>query len=380
MTEEYQETGIRKRKLAPDLARGFMLLFISFAHAHVFLYSSDGSYTDLDQFIVLVRQIVIDGRAFPMFFLLFGYGMVQFMRSQEKKGSSWPYIGELFHRRGWCMLFIGLLHAVILFDDIIGMYGLATLLFFPLLRFTDKNLLWISGLFYLLIILTGAITARGFDPFSESTISSSAVQISVIAASAVRTSEWIVYTPLLVYQVVPGMLIGIWAARKQILDFPVNHRPLLVRISLIGIGAAVIGGIPLAMASSQYWPDVSAEMLTASKIIHTATGYLGGIGWAALIGLASIPLEKSRSTLIMAIAAAGQRSMTFYIFQSVIFVAFFSPYAGGFGNKMGQFGSDVTALVTWLASILIADVMRRLHLPGPAEYFLRRVTYNRSTH
>ncbi|MGN4127778.1 hypothetical protein ACMGD3_22665 [Lysinibacillus sphaericus] len=64
-----------KRKLAPDLARGFMLLFIALAHAHLFLFSTEREVTMMDKITVLFRQIFVDGRAFPLFSILFGYGL-----------------------------------------------------------------------------------------------------------------------------------------------------------------------------------------------------------------------------------------------------------------------------------------------------------------
>jgi uncharacterized protein len=118
----------RERKLTPDLARGFMLLLIALAHAYHFLYAVERETTQVDQVVVLIRQIFVDGRAFPVFFLLFGYGMVQLMRSQVLKGNNWVSMRKLFRRRGWWLLVIGFLHAVLLYDFTIGLYGMAMLI------------------------------------------------------------------------------------------------------------------------------------------------------------------------------------------------------------------------------------------------------------
>jgi len=223
------------RKLAPDLARGFMLLFIALAHAHVFLYAVDREITKVDQIVVLFRQVLVDGRAFPMFFLLFGYGMVQLMRRQEEKGTDWISIRKLFRRRGWLMILIGFLHVALLFEDIIALYGLATLLLVGFLRASDKKLLWIAGIFLVLVAIFGSLMPRGYDALIEDAALSTIALKNPFLASSIRIPEWIIYTPLLVYQVVPGMLIGIWAARRRILDNPEQHRLLLVRTSVIGI-------------------------------------------------------------------------------------------------------------------------------------------------
>lgn len=52
--------------------------------------------------------------------------------------------------------------------------------------------------------------------------------------------------------------------------------------------------------------------------------------------------------------------MTFYLFQSVVFVAVFSPFALGLQDRMGRSASLGVGFLTWSASVVIADLMRRL--------------------
>jgi uncharacterized protein len=77
---------ITKRKLTPDLARGFMLLFIALAHANQFISSSEREITFTDQVTVFIRQVLIDGRAFPLFAILFGYGCIKYIKGRREKG------------------------------------------------------------------------------------------------------------------------------------------------------------------------------------------------------------------------------------------------------------------------------------------------------
>lgn len=98
-----------KRKLAPDLARGFMLLFIALADANQFIFSTEREITFTDQLTVFIRQVVIDGRAFPLFAILFGYGLHQVWMCQERKGINWKdtkkiwvlsvFVANYMHRR-----------------------------------------------------------------------------------------------------------------------------------------------------------------------------------------------------------------------------------------------------------------------------------------
>jgi uncharacterized membrane protein YeiB len=103
----------------------------------------------------------------------------------------------------------------------------------------------------------------------------------------------------------------------------------------------------------------------------------GGIGAAALIGLIAIKMGRRRGPITNAIAAVGQRSMTFYLFQSFVFVAVFAPYAGGLGGYVSISGATVVAVMTWLLSVVIAAFMHFTNIRGPAEALLRRLTYQR---
>lgn len=74
----------RGRRPAPDLARGMMLL-VAPAHAHQCLKPPGHVITDGDRIVAYLRQIFIDGRAFPAFFLLLGYGLVQIIRRCKQR-------------------------------------------------------------------------------------------------------------------------------------------------------------------------------------------------------------------------------------------------------------------------------------------------------
>nr|WP_256256354.1 DUF418 domain-containing protein [Paenibacillus sp. BC26] len=113
--------------------------------------------------------------------------------------------------------------------------------------------------------------------------------------------------------------------------------------------------------------------------MHNITGYAGGLGWAALIGLISVyPRGIIVSKLTMAIAALGQRSLSFYLFQSIVFYIVFSERIGGLGASADQLGSDIVAWLTWFISILMAIFMQRANYAGPAEKLLRRLS-NKNT-
>ncbi|MDQ0900952.1 DUF418 domain-containing protein [Paenibacillus sp. V4I7] len=192
-----------------------------------------------------------------------------------------------------------------------------------------------------------------------------------------RSFYWASYSVILLHQVIPAMALGIWASRKKLLDHPEQHRGLPLRTAAVGLALSTFGGIPLALMSSLYWNYPSEATTAIAGSLHTVTGYAGGIGWAALIGFIAGSPRTIRSKLTMAIAALGQRSLTFYIFQSIVFFIVFADGIGGLGAIGNQLSSDIVAWLTWIVFIIIAEFMQRANYSGPAEKLLRRLTYRK---
>lgn len=90
--------AVSARSLAPDLARGAMLLLIALANVCLYQYGSlalgegiwEHGHQLADQVILLLETILVRDRAYPMYALLFGYGIVQLLRRHTGKGSTRP--------------------------------------------------------------------------------------------------------------------------------------------------------------------------------------------------------------------------------------------------------------------------------------------------
>ena len=145
-----------RRSLAPDLARGFMLLFIALVNAGFFLTGPDAVRDLADRLVVFVQLTLVTGRAVPLFALLFGYGAVMIARRVRASGGGWVQTRILLRRRGWVLLALGGVHGVLLLPvDILGAYGLALLVFVGLVRARDVTLWWTAG-------VLAAVSAAGY--------------------------------------------------------------------------------------------------------------------------------------------------------------------------------------------------------------------------
>ena len=231
-------TALTDRALGPDLARGIMLLFIALANSHYFLSGSsvlggfpqDGS--PLDRVVIWLIATFVDGRSFPLFGLLFGYGVAQIVRRQTGPPRT---TRRLLRRRSLVLIGLGLLDAFLFYvGDILAMYGVLLLLGAWVVRLRDRWLLLIAVPFLVLNTLPGGGSlATSTDPPDPSMLPPDLVSQLVDRAVIVG------YIALLgpIGFAVP-FLLGLMAGRRRILERPGQHRRLLGVTALVGVGAS----------------------------------------------------------------------------------------------------------------------------------------------
>lgn len=371
------------RALAPDLSRGFMLLLIAIVHASVFRAAwgegEDGGYLLADPLDMIVSGFVtlfIDDRGFALFAALFGYGAAQVYQRVTKEGREWPVVRALVRRRGRWLVVIGLGHTVLLaFGDVLAIYGLVALAFAGALRYSERKLLkralaWFAGgtLIYafgipmLFMILSGSAT----DPAAATPLTDLTERLG-----------WIPMMPLVFLNAVFPFLVGIWAARRRLLEEPERHREFLRKVAVYGISASVVLGAPYALTRVGAW-DAGVAGQIGFYWLNLMVSFAGGFGYAAVIALLCIRIGQRRGPVVTALVATGQRSMTCYLLQSVAWVVLSAPYLLGLGNSMSDLAALGMGVGVWLLTVLLADYMGRRGIRGPAEVFYRNMTYGRA--
>lgn len=376
------------RALAPDLARGGMLLLIALANVHLYLYGHPvgvrgypRDLSGLDRVVAVMQMVLVDGRAYPLFGLLFGYGIVQLAWRRAAVGLPARVVTRLVRRRGWWMLAIGFAHGALLWSgDIVGAYGLLAVFMAGLLvAGTDRGLLTVAGVGVLLTALLG-LGSGLMLPGDPQAFLPSVASANPVEALLTRLVEW----PLIglfgqMIAVFGAVAVGAWAARRRLLDEPNRHRRLLARVAVAGSLAAVIGGLPLALMAGQVWdePPLAAVLLAGS--LHGLGGYAGGLGYAALFGLLAVRLSRRRSPgpLAGALRDCGQRSLSCYLAQSVVFVTLLPAWTLGLGGGFSLWQATLVGAGAWTLILLVAAWSARRGHPGPAEVLLRRLTYGR---
>jgi len=349
-----------------------MLLLIALAHTHLFtefLAGPANTPTTADQITTAFTVMFVDLRSYPLFAALFGYGVAQIYRRRSEQAHPWPRTRGLLRRRGLWMIAFGLVHTMLLFPaDILAVYGLVTLLLVGVLRLSDRTLVILAAAWLPLAMAThslvAATTGRDMPLLPDGVADEFLFRVSLFAVLSVL---------MFVSTLVP-FLIGVLAARYRILEQPQEHLRLLRRTAAVGIPVAVLGGLPLALDKAGVWTDATAGDMMITSALHQVSGYAGGLGYAALIALIAVRCSVRPGPVTNALSALGQRSMTFYLAQSVAWAALFSSYTLNLPMTSPFVGVGV-AVAVWLTTVLLADLMRRRGVRGPAEVALRHLTY-----
>lgn len=304
------------RALGPDLTRGFMLLFIALANTHYFLSGRPvlGGYpltgSKIDAAVTWLLSTFVDGRAIPMFGLLFGYGVARIAHRQRERGARG--VRHLLWRRSAALVFVGLADALAFWvGDILAAYGVLLFLGVWLIRWKDHWLIAVAVAFLVLNALPSG---------DASTISREPPDSAMLPSDLASMIESRIPVALLIAALGPlGILcpfaLGLWAGRRQVLERPEQHRRLLAVIAIGGISAASLGAQPIALllAGAIEAPDPKALTWLAS--LHGTTGVLGGVGYSALFCSLASRFALRRGPVVGAIAAAGQRSMSCYLMR-----------------------------------------------------------------
>lgn len=393
-------TSMSARLLAPDLARGAMLLFIAVANAPWYLWGvqksaigahpADGSPADL--VAQTIALIAIDGRSYPMFAFLFGYGIVQLYRRQYEAGVSHRDARRLLRRRHLWMIAFGFVHALLLwYGDVVGAYGLAGLALCWLFLDRRDTVIRISVVVLVsLLAAFAAVSAAGgaliallvpadAAQFGAIEIPNPNGESSYLLAMVLRVGFWLALTPATAFLglVVPAViLIAFLAARRGVLEDPGAHRRLLRRTAVAGLAIGWGTGLLLALQNLDVF-GLSDDLDVAFVGLHTLGGLFGGLGYIALFALIAARLRSrggSPGPIAGALQAVGKRSLTCYLAQSVLFAPVLCAWGFGFGDDLTSWSVALYAVGVWLLTVVLAVVLERSGRRGPAEWLLRRLS------
>ncbi|MGA5445585.1 DUF418 domain-containing protein [Streptomyces umbrinus] len=428
MTTTSEETPVRRggvraeeRALAPDLARGIMLLLIVLSNTAFHLWAArrgpsgwqpaDGSW--LDHAVQFTMIIVLDLRVYPLFAFLFGYGMMQLFLRQTAAGNSERGAARILRRRSLWLIVIGLLHSTLLMaGDIVGYYGVLSLVLgLVFLRRSERALKrWICVGAVLMVffaaqpvvsaLLRGELGTLGDAGAEPGFMAYAAQEGNWLTAAHTRLETGLFVTFLASALALVGggyvvFLLGFWAARRRVLEEPGRHRTLLRRTAVIGIAVGWLGALPAALAHVGAL-DVPADAQSeegALTLLRDVTGNAAGLGYVAAVALfvqwwtsrrarvgagagADAGVEVGvGATVVTAVSAVGKRSLSCYLAHSLLFAPVLAAWGLGLGEHLSSWSMALFAVGVWLVTVAGAYALERAGRRGPAETVLRRLMY-----
>ena len=406
-------TGSRGlRYPAPDVARGFMLLLIALANVGVWVAGPEGrAPSTADRTWTFMRALFIDQRAYPLFALLFGFGLATMVNrrmasgidaycQQLTGGLRAPSAAELdqareqaavdarrlVRRRGLWMVLFGLIHGAFFPSEIIGTYGVVAVVFAGWFAHKHhKRQLAVCAL-VLLSQFVPVVLAMLFGSGGEAAASGAAVPAPAAAAptgageSMASALPWFVtnvngwfFTALsaaFTTMILPAAFLGARLADTDLIAHPERHRGLL---TVAGIGGLALGA--LGALHELLVPLTSAQPWAVDSTLIMILGLAGGCGWLAVLALyAGGPTADNRLTgLKRLLSNVGRRSMTAYLSQTAMFAGIFviAPRLTGRSVSPGAAASAAVAVMVWLTTVVLCAVLERRGMPGPFESLLR---------
>lgn len=373
---------LARRAAGPDLARGLSLLGIALANMVGWLHGREWTVllkqqggTGLDRTADVLIALLIDNRGFPLFALLFGYGIGVLHRRSVERGEGTKRFLARMGRRHLVLLGVGLAHAILLFSgDILVAYaliGMLVVLLIPRHRFA----LLLAGVIALPALgvwgwVDGTIGLSGQSGDAAASAPTYLASVQIRAEGALRELATGLITDI---ALLTPMAIGALAARIHLLERVEPNRDLLVPVARWGLLVGLLGAVPLTVVlvlDPGHAHLDSAMVLGVLGILHQVTGLAGALGLAAAAALVA---HRSTGVVLRGIEALGTISLSAYIAQSVLYLALFPPYALDLGARLGSAATAGIAVAGWLVMIPLALALHRHGRRGPLEHLLRRL-------
>lgn len=387
-----------------DVLRGFALLGILLMNIEAFVGPMAASFSGVDPTLTgkdhamdLLIYVLVQGKFYTLFSLLFGMGFA--VMSQRAASAGKPLAG-FYWRRSLVLLGIGLVHALLIWSgDILLTYALLSLL---LLAFADASTrtLLIVAVLSLLAPLCMMMALGLLGSILQANPASAAHWNELMAEQAgslptLIDSERLAYGSgsyaqanlqrirdlglnlsglTLTGPLVFGMfLMGAWFIRSGTIANPHSHDRLFARLRWLALPL----GLLLMLLSVWLQPSVDygkLDLVTMTAVtLATIAGVLmclGYMGWL-LRGLQQPWLAGKLAWL----APAGRMALTNYLLQSVVCTLIFNGYGMGYYEQLPRFWQPLFVMVLFAAQVAVSRLWLQAFRFGPMEWLWRCMTY-----
>lgn len=378
-----QPTLMNERNITLDVLRGFSLLGIILVN--LLAFNTPLPNVDLASFYTLpsdikwqqLLDIYVQGSFYPLFAMLFGYGLA--MQWQKSVARDQPFFSTGI-RRMVGLLIIGLLHAFLIWwGDILMMYAVFGTILLLFLRLQPVLLvvmaLFLNGLlqigFFILMPRTSfeegyyldvVSTQQALGTYATGTWKEIFDQRLLDLAVQNDITMWFVGF----FTILPYMLIGAAASKWQLIQRAKQVKGLWMALAVICI--------PLGIFLKNL-PILQERTFFLDYIKTYVGGPITALGYAAIIVL--LCMSPLIAKVMHPFAKVGRMSLTTYIGQSIILSVLFYGYGFGWYGKIGVQAGIVIALAIFVVQVIIAELWLARFKQGPIEWLWRKFTYGK---
>lgn len=370
-SESTSESTARTRDLTPDVARAVGLLGVAVVNAA--LLAPHAAVSTADKVTSAVVVGLLENRSWPMFALMFGFGIAAIAGKLQRLGVDAKARRRVLVRRNALLFAVGLAQVVLVFwGDILGVYGLTGMVVVALLGRSRRTLAVVGAISVVLWTVGTILTAT---PGGSDVVPSSPDFLASIGERLVVFAFWTGANGLLITHLAP-MLVGVVLYRSGALHRPAEHLALHRRLVALGLPIGLLGAVPLILMVTGAWTP-SSQVHAVALGVHAATGVLQGVAYVSAIALWSVRRTAAHRTGGPAarLAAVGSRSLTVYLVHSVLLGVSLSAWALDLAPRLSLAGTYGLGLGVWCVCAAVALVLSALGRPGPADAALRRLTY-----
>lgn len=389
---------------AMDVLRGFalggILLMNIEAMAGPLFAAMSGTDLELqgaDRAVDAAVYILVQGKFYTLFSLLFGMGFAVMMQRAERAGR--PF-ARLYLRRTLALLAFGLAHALLVWSgDVLVSYALMSL---PLLLFRNapqRALPWWAIAIYLLPVglmglfgLLGSLAqlepgaAAEFRKAMDQQAAGQAAMIEAqrlaygsgdfLAATAQRARDTLAmlgFLPFFGAHVLGMFVLGSWFVRSGAIARPADFAGLYAKLRWVALPLGLAAMLASWWLEPQMAPDRADLRMATAFGLHAVgsllmmLGYLGWIVGALQRGVGA--------RLLGLLAPAGRMALTNYLVQSLVCTLVFYGYGLGFFERMPRAWQPVFVAGLFAAQVAFSHAWLARHPQGPMERLWRAWTY-----
>ncbi len=394
----HQPIASDDRIVIMDIVRGFALFgillvnmpaLISTGLLHDF-YMVSPQYTGIDAILRLVLDLFVQGKFYPIFSFLFGWGFYLFMKRAEVKGLS---VYSLFTRRVVFLLALGLIHLIVFWTgDILHTYAIGG--FFLLLFYKRKTLTLVVWAFLFFIVLYGLYALEVFFPPPEyqqyvqarQLIGIEKINLALKAYQSGSFYEWFQFRythevlpvlrafigPLL--GIFPLFLLGLFAGRSDYFTDIIRHKRLFQMI-LAGSACMSFPLLVLLCLINLELVTMGATQASTRVLLVNVSGVT--MSFFYISSLVLLSMRQGWERRLRPLALVGRMALSNYLGQT--FITLLLLFTFNLYGKLSLWEGLLLSVGIFMIQILLSRYWLSRFSHGPMEWLWRKWTYGRAS-